>query len=223
MKMSEMSTKTPRESTSCAEGSRVKTSASPELAPESTASEADSGPSMSGAFVFYDRESSSWRTCQASLLGLDTFSGRWPRSGTMRRGVCSGRAVLEPHTGASACSSWLPTPTAASYGRNKSPSAGAAERLSLQSMASRGRFPTPTVSGNNNRPKQGTKRGYGLAAFVREMVPTPLASDAGRGFSNNPRRNGRGPRLCEVTRGPLNPTWVEWLMGFPVGWTASEP
>lgn len=23
--------------------------------------------------------------------------------------------------------------------------------------------------------------------------------------------------------GPLNPTWVEWLMGFPIGWTAFEP
>lgn len=23
--------------------------------------------------------------------------------------------------------------------------------------------------------------------------------------------------------GSLNPTWVEWLMGFPLGWTALEP
>jgi DNA (cytosine-5)-methyltransferase 1 len=23
--------------------------------------------------------------------------------------------------------------------------------------------------------------------------------------------------------GPLNPTWVEWLMGWPLGWTALEP
>jgi hypothetical protein len=23
--------------------------------------------------------------------------------------------------------------------------------------------------------------------------------------------------------GALNPTWVEWLMGFPVGWTDSKP
>jgi hypothetical protein len=23
--------------------------------------------------------------------------------------------------------------------------------------------------------------------------------------------------------GPLNPTWVEWLMGWPLGWTDLEP
>jgi len=23
-------------------------------------------------------------------------------------------------------------------------------------------------------------------------------------------------------RGMLNPTWVEWLMGFPIGWTDLE-
>jgi hypothetical protein len=25
-----------------------------------------------------------------------------------------------------------------------------------------------------------------------------------------------------TTPGPLNPTWVEWLMGFPTGWTALD-
>ena len=23
--------------------------------------------------------------------------------------------------------------------------------------------------------------------------------------------------------GPLNPTWVEWLMGWPLGWTDLKP
>jgi len=27
----------------------------------------------------------------------------------------------------------------------------------------------------------------------------------------------------EELNGALNPTWVEWLMGFPLGWTALEP
>lgn len=29
--------------------------------------------------------------------------------------------------------------------------------------------------------------------------------------------------LIEETSGQLNPPWVEWLMGFPAGWTALEP
>jgi hypothetical protein len=31
-------------------------------------------------------------------------------------------------------------------------------------------------------------------------------------------RNSRP--LSEQIDGSLNPTWVEWLMGWPVGWTA---
>ena len=27
---------------------------------------------------------------------------------------------------------------------------------------------------------------------------------------------------ARLTPGQLNPTWVEWLMGFPGGWTALE-
>jgi hypothetical protein len=31
-------------------------------------------------------------------------------------------------------------------------------------------------------------------------------------------------RLPEIQRGgQLNPEWVEWLMGWPIGWTALEP
>ena len=55
--------------------------------------------------------------------------------------------------------------------------------------------------------------------------PTPLAKDGARGgLSPQARthhaRTGRtGLSLPEVLGGPSNPTWVEWLMGFPGGWT----
>ncbi len=29
--------------------------------------------------------------------------------------------------------------------------------------------------------------------------------------------------LSEEVGGLLNPEWVEWLMGWPLGWTALEP
>ena len=32
----------------------------------------------------------------------------------------------------------------------------------------------------------------------------------------------RGNQINQQIRGPLNPTWVEWLMGFPLGWTALD-
>lgn len=63
------------------------------------------------------------------------------------------------------------------------------------------------------------------------MYPTPRASDGEKmsGLSRARRAEGRPPEnLPDVTRqeegtGALNPTWVEWLMGYPSEWTALEP
>jgi hypothetical protein len=63
------------------------------------------------------------------------------------------------------------------------------------------------------------------------MWPTPrrtmiVAQDAE--WTANGRRLNRtgtdnyGPNLAEAVGGQLNPTWVEWLMGFPTGWTDLE-
>jgi len=64
--------------------------------------------------------------------------------------------------------------------------------------------------------------------------PTPTVSDGRKGRSGAPRpedRRGRETlsgtvhaRAAEAGRptpGRLNPEWVEWLMGFPIGWTDS--
>jgi len=62
--------------------------------------------------------------------------------------------------------------------------------------------PTPTVEGNRNRKDLGPKSGDGLATFVRRF-PTP----------HSPERPLCRPYLY------LSPDWVEWLMGWPIGWT----
>ena len=49
-----------------------------------------------------------------------------------------------------------------------------------------------------------------------KMFPTPrVQSSRGTG----PSRTGNKVDLQTVVGGQLNPTWVEWLMGFPTGWT----
>ena len=58
------------------------------------------------------------------------------------------------------------------------------------------------------------KRGQ-LSGVV--MYPTPRAQSA-TGPSNAPNRQG-SPDLQTVAGGQLNPEWVEWLMGYPIGWT----
>jgi hypothetical protein len=56
----------------------------------------------------------------------------------------------------------------------------------------------------------------GLEA-VAQMLPTPTARDWKSGSMG---QQGNARPLLEVIGGSLNPTWVEWLMGFPAGWTA---
>jgi hypothetical protein len=54
----------------------------------------------------------------------------------------------------------------------------------------------------------------------RRMWPTPTSSD-GTGGPGSSGRDG-GDNLRTAVNGQLNPTWVEWLMGFPEGWTDLE-
>ena len=61
--------------------------------------------------------------------------------------------------------------------------------------------------------------------------PTPVASMAkGSSPASLTRKNGRDrskDRLDHAIMasdgGPLNPQWVEWLMGWPIGWTDLKP
>lgn len=74
--------------------------------------------------------------------------------------------------------------------------------------------------------KDGTTSQRGLIEQV--MWPTPQASDnKNRGHLGMPsvkRRKEKGKQLnlsmvASHVSGSLNPTWVEWLMGVPSGWT----
>lgn len=174
---------------------RVRTLARPVQVQESTVSEAGCGPTWRGSFARYDPSAaSSWRTAQCSLLGdSDEFSETWPRWGSMRNGVSYLR----------------PTPA-----------------LPICESAS-GLWPTPKVYGNHNQPGASKSAGWGLSSAVK-LLPTPLARDGKSGrFSAAGRakrdRQSRGKPLSEVIGGPLNPPWVEWLMGWPVGWTELKP
>ncbi len=64
----------------------------------------------------------------------------------------------------------------------------------------------PKVKGNAHHTGQ-------LANAVK-LFTTPCAADA---------RGSTGEKNCRSLRtdvaGQLNPDWVEWLMGFPIGWT----
>lgn len=76
-----------------------------------TASAAAFGASTPVLFANFDRNSSSWKTCQGCLVsGLQTFSETWPRAGMMRSGRLYRLPQLAPRT-SEIGSGWLATPT----------------------------------------------------------------------------------------------------------------
>jgi len=65
--------------------------------------------------LIYDHDTSSWKTCQVSLVpGLELFSETWPRSGTMQNGVAYQHPRPVSRTSGIGCGLW-PTPTSRDY------------------------------------------------------------------------------------------------------------
>ncbi len=73
-----------------------------------------------------------------------------------------------------------------------------------------------------------------LPPSAQRYWPTPRATDAMTEFmetigarleagSAYRHRLEEAVSLAGSTHGQLNPTWVEWLMGFPLGWTDLGP
>lgn len=91
------------------------------------------------------------------------------------------------------------------------------------------RWPTPTAAGDVSNAK-GKFANPTLGNAVR-MWPTPRAAQAQtRNHTIYVRESGKPQNLenqiaqrePQAIGGKLNPTWVEWLMGFPTGWTDLE-
>ena len=86
------------------------------------------------------------------------------------------------------------------------------------------------MSKETNAPSEHNRNTPTLTAQVN--WPTPNASDyRDRGNMSNPcvqKRIDNGKQLglsmvVHPTSGKLNPMWVEWLMGWPLGWTDLKP
>ena len=72
-----------------------------------------------------------------------------------------------------------------------------------------------------------------LSDSPERMWPTPTTRDHKGGYIGGRERDGKvswdtldvavqHTDNQEKTNGQLNPTWVEWLMGYPKGWTELE-
>ena len=103
-------------------------------------------------------------------------------------------------------------------------------------------WPTPTVQDSNKATKrwrEDHQNNLTAAVFNPEkMFPTPTTRDYKGGYKTESliRKDGKsramdalpnavldGKGVETSTGGQLNPTWVEWLMGWPLGWTDLKP
>ncbi len=171
----------------------------------------------------YDRNSSSWKMSQLSLLAdLEPSSANLPNSGmtvggrlfqpqnlapvtSEKGGSCSlptplandgekrgNFEITNPRNGLPAAVQNLPTPTATPYGYNQSCSPNAKRRMGLDSMAARG------------------------------VLPTPLARDAKGPMGKKALERRNSPNLPDSVNGPLNPQFVEEIMGYRIDATALD-
>ena len=191
-------------STSSQEASPARTSQPQEKEQASPAPAPASGQKCTESFAKYNHATHSWKTPQCSLLeDLDTFSQTWPRAGIMLHGSCSELPTSAHPTTASASgysqntAAW-PTPQASDYKRAND---------SLQTCIHRA---------NNGHQ-------IGLHETVKmRMLPTPTCQDAKNNGAQSQQERNTKP-LNAIVGGALNPTWVEWLMGWPLGWTDLKP
>ena len=229
----------------------AKTSAQQEKAQELMENDQECGEKWRGSFTRYDPDTHLWKTHQCSLLGdLDVFSETWPQWGLMRDGECWEQLTLEQTIRGTEFglspngvdSFHTPNTTGLDGGSNS--------RKALKKRMEN--WPTPAASDwmspkqnginlVNNRyvrtslttgVKFGAKLSDAINLDMKKKYPTPQASDhRDRGNLSNPsiqRRIDKGKQLnlsmvVHPTSGQLNPTWVEWLMGWPLGWTDLKP
>lgn len=151
-------------------------------------------------------------------------SGRLPNSGMIVDGRFVQPPQLEPRISGSDGGFW-PTPRAnekGDYQRDRG--IKGKERPTLSGAVKL--WPTPNARDwKDSGATQGNRKSPNLGTAIH--FPTPRASDGKGaripGSADKVRARQRTPNLQEyvsnVAGGTLSPMWVEWLMGYRIGWT----
>ena len=179
----------------------------------------------SGSRANYDLDSSSWRTSQQLLFEEQSeLLGSFAASGMTVDGAFYPLRMWERITDAKDGGYWR-TPDTGAGGTSGQLKAGKTHRKSGAAITMRlvdqvnnpPLWPTPRAGNPGSRPNK--KGGKILAEEVKKsMWRTPNATD-GKNRGTAEYREGKQIQLQTQVGGSLNPTWVEWLMGFPLGWT----
>ena len=198
----------------------AKTSQSQETEMDLTVNGQECGERWQGLLARLDQNTLLWKIPQCSLLEDSEQSLEiWPRWGTMRNGVCWEQPTLELHINEIE-SGLLPTPTASSM-----PCEGTVRIMRKQWLEGNYTLAEASaIAGRDVRKSQGKVKAY----------PTPDANMGNRGTQAEwtaIRKSGHSAQyplnqaLRDLTGkiGKPNPTWTEWLMGWPMQWTDLKP
>ena len=166
--------------------------------------------------------SGSWLTPTVEDAGRMGSAADWEKY--IKNGQTSGARLRNQ---VQALTTKWPTPRAGNPGSRPNGKGGKvlAEEVEIAAgLRQRGErmWPTPTVCGNYNRKGASASSGDGLATAVLKCA-TPTARDWRSGKASQATHDKNSRPLSEQIGGSLNPTWVEWLMGWPLGWTDLKP
>ena len=195
-----------------AEDSHAKTSQQQEKELVSQENEADSGQKWPESLAKYNQDSRSWRTAQCLLFedlgeSLETF----PRWGMMRDGELWELPMSAHLTEENESGLW-PTPATKGYGH-------AAEGMvgNLMKKIEAGVISKQEAEQMLSLPHLENHRTW------RKKWGTPKAQDSRHALTDRGKSN-LGEQVAGLHNGgKLNPNWVEWLMGWPIGWTDLKP
>jgi len=193
------------------------------------------GPMFQGSSAKLDPQSLCWKTCQVSLVSRERLSLRtWPKWGLIVRGELyelqkPGHLTKERDS----LPFVLPTPTTDSATKRTKKYAQGGLPLSMAVK----NWPTPTAQDAGKATKKLRSEHQNNLTAIVHSFPTPTARDSKGGYktSSLTRKDGKSRAFdalanaaiggigIEHQPGHLNPEWVEWLMGWPIGWTESAP
>jgi hypothetical protein len=205
-------------------GFHVKTSQQPEKAQGLMESDQECGATWRGWLAKYDPDTSLWRTAQCSLLeDLNESLATLPRSGMTRNGLLWALPMLEQTTSETGFGLW-PTPVSSDISMRTTKYKQGGTPLSYAVQY----WPTPTahMAKETNAPSEHKRNTPTLTAQVNWPTPRTKGMCGGSGAWEQLKANTtieEARSMGAGNGGKLNPMWVEWLMGWPLGWTDLKP
>jgi hypothetical protein len=203
---------------------------------ESPANAPACGAKWRASFARYDHNSHSLKTHQCSLFeDLKPSSVTLPRWGTMR----NGELYRQPTPERLICergSGYMPTLTASdaeaaavigkddTFRKTKNGTLRKVNRNGKDGSLSLGRMVkmVPTLCAqdakNSTLPPSQANRDSTVGWIMGTLTKShSVRSEKFRSVAKNPYE------MAAETGGELNPTWAEWFMGWPLGWTELQP